>query len=199
MDADWSVELGEGDPALEMPWSDPDGRVQYHDLRSEPEALLLIDEAARYRELGEFLVAMNSASSVFETAKCDVWSDSELSEAEEIFGGAMKLASYVDLIFRARESCFDFALHESVAERAVELMKRAPELSSAAEFIIRSCYYHDAPAEDGPATGFYFTFYLSGYGDDEAEARLRWRVGLSLVRNALLQVSAELSRTGRAR
>jgi hypothetical protein len=38
--------------------------------------------------------------------------------------------------------------------------------------------------------GFYITFYLFGYGDDEAEARQRWGIGLNLVENAIRQVAA---------
>lgn len=219
MDADYSVELGRDDPALEMPWSDPDGRVKYHDLRAHPEALLHIDEAMRYRELGQFLVAINSMASALDTAKCDVWSENDLGESEEIYGGRMKLASYVDLIFRDRDSRFDLALHERFAKRSVELLHRAPDLSCAAEFVIRRCYFHEhaqevtrlrvegredlqddvlpkrnPEPETDSAPGFYFTFYLSGYGADEAEARLRWSVGLNLVQNALLQIAAEWSR-----
>jgi hypothetical protein len=36
MDADYSVELGPGAPALEIPWHDPEGRVHYVELRTEP-------------------------------------------------------------------------------------------------------------------------------------------------------------------
>jgi len=224
MDADYSVELGADDPALEMPWSDPDGQFHYHDLRRQPETLLLIDEAARYRELGEFLAAMNSSASMLQTAKCDVWHERELGEAEQIYGVAMKLASYVDLLFREGETRFDFPSHESVARRVVQLLGRAPQISSAAEFIIRRCYYHeDALRGESPAAmlavgqngsdgltsgqaaapqtadvqsreGFYFSFYLSGYGDDESDARRRWGIGLAVVQNALLQVAAELRR-----
>jgi len=226
MDADYSVELGADDPVLELPWSDPDGQVHYYDLRRQPEALLLIDEAARYRELGEFLTAMNSPASLLQSAKCDVWPETELGEAEQIYGAAMKLVSYVDLLFCADEGRFDFPQHEGVAKRLVQLLGRAPQISSAAEFIIRRCRYHDeAPergprpvasqssgegaqaavaepqATDGAATreGFYFTFYLSGYGDDEDDARRRWGIGMTVVQNALLQVAAELRRAAEAR
>jgi hypothetical protein len=225
MDADYSVELGADDPVLEMPWSDPDGCLHYHDLRRQPETLLLIDEAAHYRELGEFLAAMNSSASVLQSAKCDVWPEKELNEAEQIYGVAMKLASYVDLLFCDGDTRFDFPAHESVARRVVQLLGRAPQISSAAEFIIRRCYYHEdaceaespaamLAAQEGsdaqtsgqgtarqtvgasaqPREGFYFTFYLFGYGDDESDARRRWGIGLTVVQNALLQVAAELRR-----
>ncbi len=226
MDADYSVELGSDDPVLELPWSDPDGRFHYYDLRSQPETLLLVDEAARYRELGEFLTAMNSPASMLQSAKCDVWLETELSEAEQIYGAAMKMACYVDLLFSGGEDRFDFPAHENVAQRVVELLGRAPQISSAAEFIVRRCHYHEdspeeglpsvtpgasgdgaqmavlepqAPASAGTRDGFYFTFYLSGYGDDEEDARRRWGIGLIVVQNALLQVAAECRRAAEAR
>jgi hypothetical protein len=226
MDADYSVELGADDPVLELPWSDPDGQFHYYDLRRQPEALLLVDEAAQYRELGEFLTAVNSPASILQSAKCDVWPDAELGEAEQIYGAAMKLVSYVDLLFCAGEGRFDFPYHESVARRLVELLGRAPQISSAAEFIIRRCQYHEDAEEIGAkpsaqltsgegaqmavaepqATasaaireGFYFTFYLSGYGDDEDDAHRRWGIGMTVVQNALLQVAAELRRAAESR
>jgi hypothetical protein len=226
MDADYSVELGADDPVLELPWSDPDGEFHYYDLRRQPEALLLVDEAARYRELGEFLTVMNSPASMLQSAKCDVWPETELGEAEQIYGAAMKLVSYVDLLFCAGDGRFDFPHHESVARRLVELLGRAPQISSAAEFIIRRCYYHEdspelghrptgsqasgdgaqmavaepqAAASAATREGYYFTFYLSGYGDDHEDARRRWGIGMTVVQNALLQVAAELRRAAEAR
>ena len=35
MDADWSVELGTDDPALEFPWTSPDGAQGYIDLSND--------------------------------------------------------------------------------------------------------------------------------------------------------------------
>lgn len=193
MDADFSVELGQDDPALEMPWTDPDGRLQYHDLRRNPEALLLLDEATSYQELGEFLAATNSSRSILESAKCDAWAASELDESEDVYGATVKCVSYVDLLFCDDGRRFDFDAHESFAERVVELLGRAPEVSASVEIIIRRCYY---TAEDGTdqgesRAGFYYTVYVSGYGDDPDDARTRWGIGLKLVQNALLQLSAE--------
>jgi hypothetical protein len=62
------------------------------------------------------------------------------------------------------------------------LLKQVPEIPAAAEFLIRRCYYHDA---EGIRDGFYITFYLFGYGDDEVQARQRWAIGLKLVEHAI--------------
>ena len=190
MHAESSVELGREDPALELPWSSPDGAQRYYDLKRRPELLLEVQEAHDNRELAEFLVSTNSSISLFETAKCDTWLSNELSEEEMAYGAAWKFGSYVDLVFTAGEPRFLLPEHEAFTERLVKLLARAPEISAAAEFIIRRCYYHVAGSGDSE-TGYCITFYLYGYGDDEDEARRRWNVGLKLVENALVQLSAQ--------
>ena len=199
MHADFSVELGQDDPALELPWESPDGAQRYYDLRRRPELLLEIREAHDNRELSEFLVATNSDVSLLETAKCDTWLSNELTEEEEVYGATWKFGSYIDLIFHDAEPRLSLEEHEALADRAVKLLKRAPEISAAAEFVIRRCYYHPAAGDGDSDSGFYLTFYLHGYGDDEDEARRRWNVGLKLVENALIQLSAQHRREQQAR
>src|SRR5512133_934211 len=99
MDADFSVELGAGDDSLEFPWGSPDGELRYLDLRSQPDLLLYVSEASDYRELGKYLEVVNSEPSEFLTAKCDVWSETELGEAEEIYEAKVKLGCYIDHLF----------------------------------------------------------------------------------------------------
>ena len=79
-----------------------------------------------------------------------------------------------------------FPEHEQWAKRLTELLKKAPEIPAAAEFLIRRCYYHVA---DGMHEGCYITFYVFGYGEDETHARQRWAIGLKLVENAIRQMS----------
>jgi hypothetical protein len=207
MDADWSVELGPDAPTLAVPWTSDDGRLRFYDLRAQPELLLYIEEAARSAELGEFLAALNSTHSCVQTAKCDVWFSRELSEVEAIYGASCKFGSYIDLIFTAHEARASVAEHEQLAKRLCELLRKAPEISAAAEFIVRRCHYEislaDPPLplpvlerqrEDAEfAEGFYVTFYLFGYDDEEADARRRWSIALRLIGNAILQVSAEIA------
>jgi hypothetical protein len=193
MDAELTVELGAGDPTLAVPWSSGDGRLRYHDLKRQPDLLLYIDEASRFQELAEFLVQVNSLPSLLQSAKCDAWYSTELSEPEAIYGAAGKFVSYVDIFFDAEAPRYSFEQHEEFVRRLIQLLGRAPQISSAAEFIIRRCYYENPAAASPPASlgeGFYFTFYLSGYGDDETDARKRWGIALKLVVNAILQLSA---------
>ncbi len=197
MDADFSVELGSEDAALEFPWSDPEGRLRYYDLKNQPDLLLYLPEANEYPELGRYLAVLNSAGSAFLTAKCDVWSDDHLTEAEAIYEANCRLTCYIDHLFAERgdsadDPRFSFERHERFAERLVELLGRVPPISAALEVVIRRCYYH---LEDDPVRpGYSMTFYLSGYGDDASDARQRWGVALDLLRNVMLQLSAEVRR-----
>jgi len=65
-------------------------------------------------------------------------------------------------------------------------LKKAPEIPAAAEFLIRRCFYHSGPEVHD---GFYITFYLLGYGDDEKQAHQRWAIALKLVENAIRQAT----------
>jgi hypothetical protein len=188
--ADFAVELGADDETLELPWSAPGG-PRYLDLKRRPELLLEIEEARRHPELGEFLRAINSTLSLFQSAKCDTWSSTEINPEEEIFGAAWKFGSYVDLVFAAKSSRISFSEHEQRAKQLTVLLQRAPEIPSSAEFLIRRCFYHDGgePQNGGVEEGFYITSYVFGYGDDEEQAKQRWMIGLKLLENAIRQLS----------
>ena len=129
MEADFAVELGVDDETLELPWAADDGGPRYYDLKRQPELLLNIEEASRVPELAEFLVVMNSAASILETAKCDTWSSTEINPEEEIFGAAYKFGSYVDILFSQATLRCSFAEHEQFAKRVTQLLKRVPELT----------------------------------------------------------------------
>jgi hypothetical protein len=191
VEADFAVELGADDETLEFPWAaaDGEGGPGYYDLQRQPELLLELEEARRVPELGEFLAVMNSPAGILETAKCDAWSNTEINPEEEMFGAACKFGSYVDLLFSREDSRFSFAAHEQLAKRVTQVLKRLPEIPAAAELMIRRCFYH---VTDSIRDGFYVTFYLFGYGDDESQARQRWAIALKLVENAIRQISAEV-------
>jgi len=186
MDAEFSIELGREDPVLDFPWKDPAGNFAYVDLKRRPELMAWIEEAEKFPELGEFLRTLNSARSMVETAKCDAWATRELSAEEEVYDASHKFASYVDVVFSEIDVRLSFSAHERFAGKLAGLLRRAPEIPSAAEVCVRRCYF----AEDGGVReGCYCTLYLSGYGNDEASARQNWEVGLKLMGNAVVQLS----------
>ena len=94
MQADFSIECGADDECLEIPWASEDGSLSYRDLKRNPEFIEHLTEVQKYPELGEFLHAINSIESVFQTAKCDAWFTSEITPEEEIFEAAGKFGSY---------------------------------------------------------------------------------------------------------
>ncbi len=186
MDADFTIELGNDDPVLDFPWTDPDGRLAYFDLKNNPEMLARLEETRQFPELGEFLHTVNSALSIVESAKCDAWPAQEFTPEEEIFGAAHKFASYVDLIFSGDSDRQSLPSHEHFAKRLVELLRHTPETPSSVEVCVRRAYYS---IEKETVPGCYFTIYVNGYGDDEARARLNWEIALRLVAFAVLQLS----------
>jgi hypothetical protein len=188
MQADFSVELGPGDATLAVPWSDPDDRLKYFDLRQNLAAIANIEEALTFPDLREFLSSVNSAPSNMKSAKCDAWFSEEITEEEAVFGAACKFASYVDLTFHRPEPQCSFTLHQAFAGRLIELLKRAPELPASVEVMIRRAHFEDSPSN--VREGFYFTVYVFGFGDDEQGARQSWGIALRLVGHAILQMSA---------
>jgi hypothetical protein len=141
MHADFSVELGRDDAALELPWSSADPAVRFYDLKSQPELLQQVPEAVAYPELGAFLARINAAGFPLATAKCDAWRSREVSTEEEIYGDR-KFVSYVDLVFENDAARYSFEKHEAFAKSLCRLLSQTPEIPAAVEVVIRRCYYH---------------------------------------------------------
>ena len=193
MQADYEIELGPDAPALEVPWRSSDGSSRYFDLRARPELLLEISEAAGNPELGRFLSAVNAPRSHFQSAKCDSWLSDEITEAEQIYEARWKFASYVDLFFADLAAQMDLTRNRTFSAKLAELLGKAPDVSAAAEFMVRRCYFHRTGDMNLSDDGFCITFYLTGYGDDEDQAQRRWAIGLELVQNALIQLTQRVS------
>jgi len=205
MHADYSVELGRKDPALELPWSSEDKASRYYDLKRNPELVLQIREALNSAELSAFLTRMNASGFPLQTAKCDLWYSRDLSSEEEVFGAAGKFVSYIDIVFaedgsehseptaapRAMTAArrLTFEAHEALAKNLCTLLKRAPEIAATVELVIRHCHFHTEGDHEKSDCGFCITTYVSGFGGDEAEARQRWSIAITLVQNALVQAA----------
>lgn len=180
MQADFAVELGAEDEVLELPWSGEG--IRYYDLKRHPELLSEVEEAQRVPELRQFLVAINSPTSMLESAKCDAWPSTDINPDEEIFGGTWKFGCYVDLVFSQDAKRFSFPAHEQYAKGLSNLLKRSPDIPAQAELLMRRCFYADE-------VGFYLTLYVFGYGKDEPGARRQWTIALELVGNAMRQLN----------
>jgi hypothetical protein len=183
VDADFGVELASGDERLEVPWAAPDGSCRFADLKNHPELLDEVEEAKAEPALSSFLKTVNARASILQSAKCDAWGTDEISPVEEIFALPWKFASYVDLFFEDHRRV-SLATHEEFAKHVTELLKKSPDIPNSVELLIRRCYFRDAQE-----SGFYFTLYVFGFGDDKDAAHRQWEVGLRLVENALRQAA----------
>jgi hypothetical protein len=154
MHADFSVELCQEDPMLELPWTSDDPSVRYYDLKSRPELVLQIPEAAAHPEISAFLARINAADSPLETAKCDAWPSREISAEEEIFGASQKFVSYIDLVFVDENVRGSFEKHEKFASELCQLLNRAPDMAATVELIIRRCYYHQREMSSGASNKY---------------------------------------------
>jgi hypothetical protein len=193
MDADWSVELGHDDPSLEFPWASPDGTQRFVDLSQHLESICEIPEAAQYPALARCLLELNGKFSPWLTVKCDVWIDNQLGEAEDIYDAKLKVGSYVDLVRRNESERFSFEQHEQWVKSATMTLRNIGPHPIACELIVRRCWYcADSRSSDDPVPGFYITLYVSGYGDNEAQALARWTKGLARVSNVLLVCGPDL-------
>jgi hypothetical protein len=190
MQADFSIECAANDECLELPWASEDGTLFYIDLKGNPALIANLTEAQHFRELADFLEIANSPRSVFQTAKCDAGFTREMTVEDEPFGTAGKFGSYVDVLF-ASPKRISFEQNETLASSLVRLLKLAPEMPAAAEFLVRRCFFLD---DRSKADGFYITCYVFGYSDDEAEARKHWGIALGLLSNALIEISADLAK-----
>ena len=148
MHADFSMELGRDDPALELPWRSDDPQVRYYNLKSHPELVLQIPGAAAYPPLSAFLTRINAAGFPLATAKCDAWHSREVAPEEEIFG-ARKFVSYVDLVFEDEAARFSLEKHEAFVRELCRLLGHAPEIAATVELVIRRCYYQTRTAAPG--------------------------------------------------
>ena len=203
MHADYSVELGKDDPALELPWSSGDAATRYYDVKQHPDLVLQIPEAGSSPELCAFLTRINAAGFPLQTAKCDLWYSEEVLPEEEIFNAPGKFVSYIDLVFAANAASsgegsgaiarrLNLEQHEALAKDLCTLLKRAPDIAATVELVIRRCYFRQERNPEKSDDGFCITTYVSGFGGDKAEARQRWSIAITLVQNALVQVARSL-------
>jgi hypothetical protein len=185
MDADFSVELGQEDPVLDFPWTDPSGKLTYVDLKRHPESMASIAEALQYPELGRFLRTLNADSSVVETAKCDVWKTAQLNTDEEIHDAAHKTACYVDILFSDVGARLSLSEHEQFARKLLDGLRLSAEIPASAEICVRRCFFGEG---ESIRDGFYCTLYVSGFGSDGERSRRNWEVGLKYVADAIKQL-----------
>jgi hypothetical protein len=203
VDADYSVELGPEAPALELPWTDPEGRSHYVELRGStgqternaacnPDGMAdritdTIPEARRFPALGRFLVAANSQPSAWQTAKCDVWAD-ETDAMENLYNAGFTHGSYVDMVLAEQAAALRTSMeeHQRLAKEMAQRLEENESLEASAEIVVRRCYFHQAASPEESDAGYCLTLFLTGYGGSPVEAAECWERTLNFAAGCLL-------------
>jgi hypothetical protein len=176
MDADWSVEIGEGLPWIEVPWK---GWVDLRDPANSDAKMRALTEVVAYPELAEVLFEINTNHTAALTSKCDVFpidigsvsalmmdtADADADHDQDVHCG---LGSYIDLAFPADDAFSNFAWYESLVRRvATQLLAPIPLPRVSVELVIRQGWCFSGE-------GYGVTIYAMGFGRDPAAARQAW-------------------------
>ena len=185
MHVEVAFQLGESSEKLEIPWNSPDPAVRYVDLRATPGALAQLEEARRHLPLRNFLAAVNSADSIFSTAKCRTWLNQDDRSSGAAKAEPCEFASSIDLFFALDDFNFDRSQYEGLTGRLKELLTGdAPADPLRAELCIRRCHFRALDR-----WGFSLTMFLYARGSTPEQAELRWGLGLARLQQALLFLS----------
>jgi hypothetical protein len=205
MEADYRVELGPAAPALELPWTDPEGCSHYVELRGaaslrersvdgKPDRITdgiadHIPEARRFPALGRFLVDANSQPSAWQTAKCDVWAD-QTEAMENLYNAGFAHSSYVDLVLAEPAAALRGSLeaHQRLAKEMAQRLEANASLEALAEIVVRRCYFHPGASLEESDAGYCLTLFLIGYGATPGEAAECWERTLEFAAECLLQL-----------
>jgi hypothetical protein len=163
--AEFDVEIGGDAPCLVVPWAAADGSMRFIDLHRNPEMIEQVPEA-HFPEVRAALARLNAGESRCFTAKCDVWSTQELDAEEQIRGVTWKRSSYIDVVLQDARQRADFHHCERLMREWVRRL-RGRETEGSVSVVLRECVVNHA-------NGYYWTVYVNGYGEAEADASLAW-------------------------
>jgi hypothetical protein len=200
MEADYSVELGPEAPALELPWTDPEGRSQYVELRGNGGLtdcdLDRIAETQRFPALRRFLADVNSQPSTWQTVKCDVWDD-ETESTENLYDVGFTRGSYVDLVLAEQRAALRGCMeaHQQLAKELAHRLEANESLDALAEIVVRRCYFHHGTSLEESDAGYCLTLFLIGYGTSPDEAAECWEHTLEFAAGCLLKLQPREERT----
>jgi hypothetical protein len=159
MEADWEVEIGGGAPVIEFDWPG------FIDLRTHPDRIVEIGEAADFPPLGALLLALNAPErSPLWTSKCDLWEPEPAT-----------IACYIDLlplegkVFAKWQQAEIFCRKYVARLELISLPECSPDRNSESSQD-RSIVLVIRQAVAGSTEGFGITAYLSAKGREQADA-----------------------------
>ncbi len=164
MECDWEVELGADAPVIDAGWP---GWV---DLRTNPERVAELPEAADFPALATALLALNAPASPLWTAKCDLWpiddpGEVDTDELAAAPGDCLAaLACYIDCLPLANGLFPTPAVGEAWLRAAVAGLGRIDAPDARADLVLRR-------AVTATEEGFGVTAYLTACGRTESAAR----------------------------
>lgn len=166
MEADWAAEIGPRLDRIDSGWQG------FIDLRSDPQAVREISEAAPGSALEEALGMLNAPSSAVFTCKCDRWpvppEDLDPYELETSREHARAgVASWIDVVARDASLFGSFAGHEVWARETVKRLRAMPLAHGRVDLVIRAAMSRDD-------SGFGMTLYATGCGPDAGAAEAAW-------------------------
>lgn len=173
-------ELDPDDDMLEIPWANPqEPGLRYVDLKAHPQAIATLEECRRYPALAAMLRAINAPVSVLRSAKCDVWTTSDLTDDERLdFDLPHKIGSYVDVVFDRPEFNSDPERQVELGEKLQSALRNL-RVQAQMEICLRRCLFH--PAE---RWGYYLTIFVHAYGQTQVEAEQEWARAMAAIREA---------------
>jgi hypothetical protein len=186
MEADWTVALAPGDPAITVPWAasgDDIRQCRFVDLRHDQHLIDEIEEAQAMPPLRSALLLLNACPSPLWTAKCDAWTSSVEAGAEpfdayemaaEPGDTAFGAGSYIDLLARDVSFLASFERQERWIRAVATTLRAIPASAARAELVLRR-------AEVEGLSGFAVTWFVEGCGSTAQEAGQRWSRALDLA------------------
>lgn len=177
-------ELEPDDPWLEIPWASPHNTLlRFIDLKKFPQKAERLKECRKYPPLAGLLRKANAAGSALRSAKCDVWSTTNLAEDERLdFDVRHKIGSYVDLVFDGNRLGSRLESHLRLGEKLEKLLSRC-RIQAQVEIAVRRCLFH--PKE---RWGYYLTIFVHAYGATRTQAKREWGRAVDCLGHALAKV-----------
>lgn len=187
MEADWSIELGEGMAVIDAQWS------EWKDLRRHPQLIEELDEPGLLPALGKLLRRLNAADSGFWTSKCDFWRVEDAVDPYELESDAnscrIALSCYIDLL--AVDGTTWRAVEESKrwAAACVGRLRSRQCSHSRVDVVLRRAILVTEKADSSqPDSAFNLatTIYVTGCGSDEQNAIKSLESAMEALITALL-------------
>jgi hypothetical protein len=167
---------------LGIPYSRSDDQSHsYVDLKEHPELASVLPELRDAAPLREFVLALNAASSPYETFGCEKWI-SDYSH-EQLPGFTKRKGCYVDLAFVDKTRCSSPKIYSRILDALREQEK------ANRTYDVMTVHSEFQPSFCGDNRWWTLSLWMYGIGRNEAEAERWWAECLAYMQRFLLQQS----------